>query len=233
MNLAIAFGGGLLAFFSPCFLPLVPAYLVYITGLSFEELKDVRFKTIVHSLLFIAGFMIIFTLMGVAAGLLGESLFKFRDLLRILGGTLIIFLGLYFLQVVKLPWLDIERRATIADKPSGYLGTVYIGMVFAVGWTPCVGPILASILTLAAQSGMAGQGALMLIAFSLGLGLPLFLVSLAVDSALAWFKEIKKYLPTIHFVCGVFLVLIGILLVTNYLQTMSLWLIDVTGYKGI
>ncbi|MFH1347613.1 MAG: cytochrome c biogenesis protein CcdA [Candidatus Margulisiibacteriota bacterium] len=233
MNLLIAFGGGVLAFFSPCFLPLVPAYLIYITGLSFEEIKGVRLKTIVHSSLFILGFTLVFTLLGTAAGLLGDVLFMFKDTLRILGGALIILLGFYLIGIVKLPFLDIEKRITISSKPSGYFGTVFIGMAFALGWSPCVGPILAGILTLAAQSGMAGQGALMLIAFSLGLGLPLFLVSLAVDFSLSLIKRIEKYLGIIHFICGFFLVIVGILLVMNYLQGISLWLIDLTGYKGI
>ena len=233
MNLFIAFGGGILAFFSPCFLPLVPAYLIYITGMSFDEIRDIRLKTIIHSLLFILGFGIIFTSLGLAAGFIGGFLFAFRDILRVLGGGLIILLGLYLAGILKLPFLDIEKRITIAKKPSGYLGTILVGMVFALGWSPCVGPILAGILTLAAQSGTAGQGALMLIAFSLGLGLPLFLVSIAVDFTLSLLKRIEKYLGIIHFVCGFFLVIVGILLVMNYLSGISGWLIDLTGYKGI
>lgn len=233
MNLLIAFGGGILAFFSPCFLPLVPAYLIYITGLSFDEIKNTRIKTVLHSALFILGFTFVFTLLGTAAGVVGEALFVFKDFLRILGGALIILLGLYLAGIIRLPFLDIERRITISSKPSGYVGTFFVGMVFAFGWSPCVGPILAGILTLAAQSGTAGQGALMLIAFSLGLGLPLFLVSIAVDFTLSLLKKVEKYLGAIHFICGFSLVIVGILLVMNYLPTISSWLIDLTGYKGI
>ena len=233
MSFALAFGGGVLTFFSPCFLPLVPAYLIYITGLSFEELKNTRVKTAVHSLVFIVGFTMVFTLLGVAAGLFGGLLLVFRDFLRVAGGLLLILLGLYLMKIIKLPFLDIERRVTISAKPSGYLGTFFIGMVFAFGWSPCVGPILAGILTLAAQSGRAGQGALMLAVFSLGLGLPLFLVSLAVGTALSLLKKIEKYLGLVHFICGSLLVVVGLLLVFNYLPAISGWLIDLTGYQGI
>jgi len=233
MNLAIAFAGGFLAFFSPCFLPLIPAYLIYITGLSFEEIKGARLTTIVHSLLFILGFTIVFTLFGLAASLIGDLLYDYKDALRIVGGSLIVLLGLYLMGIIRLPFLDIERKISLARKPAGYLSTIFIGMVFAMGWSPCVGPILAGILVYAAEAETAGKGALMLAAFSLGLGLPLFLVSLAVNFYLSFIKKIEKYLGLIHFVCGAFLIIVGILLISNYLQNISVWLIDATGYKGI
>ncbi len=233
LNLFIAFTAGIFAFLSPCFLPLVPAYLIYITGLSFDEIKNVRFKTIIHSLLFILGFTIVFTFLGIAASLVGNILFQFRDIIRILGGGLIIFLGLYLAGIIKFQFLNVEKRLTISEKPAGYLGTLFVGMVFAIGWSPCVGPILAGILVYASQAETVGQGILMLIAFSLGLGLPLFLASLAVNYSLSLLKKIEKYLGMIHFISGLFLVIIGILLITNYLQTISVWLIEVTGYKGI
>ncbi|MEE8638330.1 MAG: cytochrome c biogenesis protein CcdA [Candidatus Margulisiibacteriota bacterium] len=233
VNLAIAFFGGVLAFFSPCFLPLVPAYLIYITGLSFEEIQKVRGMTIVHSLLFILGFTIVFTSLGMAAGLAGQFFFQFADVIRIMGGLLIVFLGLYLMRIIKLPFLDLERKITISSKPAGFAGTLLVGMVFALGWTPCVGPILAGILLFASQTATLGEGALMLIAFSLGIGLPLFLFSLAVNYSLSFIKKIEKYLGAIHFVSGIFLIIVGLLLMTNYLQTISIWLIELTGYKGI
>ena len=216
MNLLIAFFGGLLAFFSPCFLPLVPAYLVYITGLSFEEIKDIRPKTVIHSLIFILGFTVVFTFVGLAASLIGRFLFDFRDILRILGGGIIIFLGLYLTGILRLPFLDIERKITIAKKPASYLGTFLVGMAFALGWSPCIGPILAGILVYASQANTVTEGLLMLIAFSLGLGLPLFLFSLAVNYSLSFIKKIEKYLGVIHFISGILLVIIGILLTYGY-----------------
>jgi len=233
LNLFIAFIAGVFAFLSPCFLPLVPAYLIYITGLSFDEVKDVRLKTVIHSLLFIFGFTVVFTFLGVTASLIGNILFQFRDIIRIIGGGLIIFLGLYLAGIIKLPFLDMEKRLTLSKKPAGYLGTFFVGIVFALAWSPCVGPILGGILVYASQAETVGQGVLMLIAFSLGLGLPLFLVSLAVNFSLSLLKKIEKYLGVIHFISGLFLVIVGILLITNYLQTLSLWLIELTGYKGI
>ena len=233
LNLTIAFFAGVLAFFSPCFLPLVPAYLLYITGLSFDEIKNVRAKTVYHSLFFILGFTVVFTLLGLTASLIGNLLYGFRDILRVLGGGLIITLGLYLTGIVKFPFLDIERRITISSKPSGYLGTLLVGMAFAMGWSPCVGPILAGILLYASQAETLKQGAFLLIAFSLGLGFPLFLFSLAVNSALSWLKRIERFLGSIHFICGIFLVIIGVLLAVNYLQTISIRLIELTGYKGI
>jgi cytochrome c-type biogenesis protein len=219
VSLAIAFLGGILAFFSPCFFPLIPAYLIYITGLSFDEVKDVRAKTIFHSIIFIMGFTIVFTFLGMAASLVGRFLYDIGDILRVVGGVLIVFLGLYLMRVIKLPFLDLERKVTISSKPSGYLGTFFVGMVFALGWSPCVGPILAGILLYASQAETMGRGMLLLTMFSLGLGFPLFLFSLAVNFSLTLVKSIEKYLGIIHFVCGLFLVAIGILLVANYFQS--------------
>ena len=233
MNVWIAFSAGLLSFFSPCFLPLVPAYLIYITGLSFEELKRVRGAAAAHSLCFIIGFSFVFISLGVAASLLGRFLSDFSGQIRIIGGCLIIFMGGYLAGIIKLPWLDIEKRPSFAAKPSGWLGSILVGMVFAAGWSPCVGPVLAGILLLAGQSETVGQGILMLAAFSAGLGLPLFLAALAFNFSLSLIKRIGKYLHLIHLVAGWFFIFIGILLLTNYFAKISIWLIELTGFKGI
>jgi cytochrome c-type biogenesis protein len=233
LNLLIAFTAGFLTFFSPCFLPLVPAYLIYITGLSFEEIKKVRLLTVIHSLCFILGFSIVFIILGVAASALGQFLYKFGDIIRILGGTLVILFGLYLAGILKLPFLDMEKKLTISSKPSGFFGSIFVGMVFALGWSPCVGPVLGGILVYASQSDNIFQGVLMLSAYSLGLGLPLFLVSLAVNYSLSLIKKIEKHLGTIHFLLGLFLVIIGILLVANYLQAITVWFLQITNYQGI
>lgn len=233
LNLFIAFTAGLLTFFSPCFLPMVPAILIYITSLSFEEIKNIRTVTLVHSAFFILGFSVVFTFMGIAASLIGSFLYDFSGLLRVLGGGLIIFLGLYLMGIIKLPFLDIDRKITFASKPAGYLGTFFVGMAFALGWSPCFGPIMAGILFYASQTETVGQGALMLIAFSLGLGLPLFLVALAVNYSLSFLKKIEKHLKTIHYYSGIFLVALGMLLVTNFLNGIIQWLIEITGYRGV
>jgi cytochrome c-type biogenesis protein len=233
LNLAVAFIGGVLYFFSPCFLPLVPAYLIYITGLSLEELKNFRIMTIFHSLLFILGFTFVFTFLGLAAGLAGEVLFRYKDVLRVLGGLLVIFFGIYMMGLIRLPFLDMEHKITISSKPAGYLGTFFVGMVFAVGWTPCVGPILAGICLCASQAGTLRKGMMLLTAFSMGLALPLFLSALAVNYFLSLMKKIERYLGVIHIISGAFLILLGILMVTNFLQNISVWLIRLTEFKGI
>jgi cytochrome c-type biogenesis protein len=216
INIVIAFFGGILAFFSPCFLPLVPVYLAYITGLSFEELKEVRAKTVVHSLLFILGFTVVFTSLGMAASYAGHFFAILGDAIQSLGGLVLIILGLHLMRVIRLPFLDIEKKLTVSSKPSGYIGTLVVGMAFAVGWSPCVGPILAGILVIAGQSGKAAEGFFFLLAFSLGIGLPLFLASLAVNFFLSFFKKIEKYLGVFHFGLGLLLVIFGVMLVTNY-----------------
>ena len=195
----IAFTAGLLTFFSPCFLPLVPVYLVYITGLSLEEVKKVRLLTVTHSLLFILGFTVVFVALGTTASLLGQFLYDFGDVLKVIGGGLIILLGLYLLGIIKFPFLDIERKITISSKPAGLIGTFLVGIVFALGWTPCVGPILGGILILASQTQTVNEGILLLLLYSLGLGLPLFLASLAVNYSLTLLKKIEQYLPIISF----------------------------------
>jgi cytochrome c-type biogenesis protein len=233
INIAIAFIGGLLTFFSPCFLPLVPAYLIYITGLSFEEVKKARRMTVLHSLLFIVGFTIVFTSLGAAISFAGRFFFAYGDILRVIGGIFVLFLGFYLMRIIKLPFLDVERKINLSSKPAGMAGTVLVGMVFALGWSPCVGPVLAGILVYASQVERVTHGVIMLIAYSLGLGLPLFLFSLAVNYSLSVLKKIQKHIRVVHFICGLFLVLVGLLLITNQLQGLATWLIENSGYKGI
>jgi cytochrome c-type biogenesis protein len=233
MNILIAFGGGLLAFLSPCFLPLVPAYLIYITGLTLDEVKNLHLKTFLHSLIFVLGFTLIFSLLGLTASLIGSVLFDFKEILRIIGGALLILFGLYLAGIVKLPFLDLEKKLTLSNKPAGYFGSFLVGIVFALSWSPCVGPILAGILAYAAQSETAWQGIAMLIAFSFGLGLPLILMASAVNYSIGLVRKIERYLGIIHYVSGLFLILVGVLLMTNYFQSIAAWLIELTGYKGI
>ncbi|MEA3494334.1 MAG: cytochrome c biogenesis protein CcdA [Candidatus Margulisiibacteriota bacterium] len=233
INLFIAFSAGFLTFFSPCFLPLVPVYLVYITGLSSDDIKNIRVTTVFHSLCFILGFTIVFTLLGMAASIIGQLIYQYSDILRIFGGFLIILFGLYLTGILKLSFLNIEKKITLSSKPTGYLGSVLVGMVFALGWSPCVGPVLGGILVFASQADTVFQGMALLISFSLGLGLPLFLVSLAVNYFISFMKKIEKYLGAIHFALGLLLVIIGMLLVTNNLQLIVNWFIGITGYQGI
>ena len=181
ISLIAAFSAGLLSFVSPCVLPLVPSYISYITGLSVEQLTDaserVKFRKaiVVNSLLFIGGFSSVFIAFGASASFLGQILITHQDLIRRVGGALIIVFGLYLLGILNLTFLKMEQRYQFRNRPAGYLGSFLIGVAFAAGWTPCVGPVLGSILLYASTTDSLFSGVVLLTFYSLGLGLPLFL----------------------------------------------------------
>ena len=222
----VALTAGLLTFLSPCILPLIPSFVAYITGVSFDDLKDggkagVRKKTVAHSLLFIAGFSIVFILLGLTATVIGKTLFRYQAVIRIAGGILIILFGLYLTGILKLNFLGKERRLGIKAKGATYLGSFLVGVTFAAAWTPCAGPILGSILVLAGTKASIGQGAILLSLYSLGIAIPFFATALAVNSFLVHFNRIKKVISVINIVGGIFLIVIGILVATNYLSVIS------------
>ncbi|TLY37774.1 MAG: cytochrome c biogenesis protein CcdA [Nitrospirae bacterium] len=227
ISLFIAFAAGLLSFVSPCVLPLVPSYVTYITGLSLEELTSetdrarVRGVIIVNSLLFITGFSLVFVAFGASASLVGQLLVTYQDFIRKFGGLLIVVFGLYVMGVLKLKFLMAEKRIHLQSRPAGYIGSVLIGVAFAAGWTPCVGPILGTILVYASTSDSMLTGVKLLASYSLGIGLPLFLTALAVDSFINYFKKIKAYMYGISVASGVFLVLVGVMIYTNSLTVLT------------
>ena len=165
LGVTISFTAGLLSFLSPCVLPLIPSYVSFITGLSLEDVQRSRRVAVVHALLFILGFTLIFLALGATATVLGRLLLRHRDWVGRVGGVLVIVLGLYLLGVFNVGVLARERRVHIADKPLGYLGTVLVGMAFAAGWTPCIGPILGGVLTYTASSADLDRGLLLLFAY--------------------------------------------------------------------
>lgn len=223
----VAFAAGSLTFLSPCLLPMIPAFLAYITGVSLGDIRDagkkaeVLKKTIVHSLLFILGFSVIFVLLGLTATLIGRALFKYQQAIRIAGGILIIFFGLYLTGLLKLDFLARERRLNVRAKAATYFGSFLIGVTFAAAWTPCAGPILGSILVLAGTKADAAHGAILLLVYSLGVGLPFFLTALAMNSFLELFNRFKKVIGAINIVAGIFLIVVGLLMATNYLTVIS------------
>ncbi|RME63910.1 MAG: cytochrome c biogenesis protein CcdA, partial [Nitrospirae bacterium] len=176
----LAFLAGVVSFLSPCVLPLLPSYVTLITGLSFEALTAdtdrarVKYLTITNSLAFIAGFSFVFILLGGFSSYLGGLLLKFQEYVRIIGGILVIIFGLFVAGFLKLDFLMRERKVHLSGRPAGYLGTFFIGMTFAAGWTPCIGPILGSILVVASTKGSALYGISLLTVYSLGLGVPFF-----------------------------------------------------------
>jgi len=222
VSLFAAFSAGLLSFISPCVLPLVPSYLSYITGLSVENLAKVeereRFKSaiMVNAILFIAGFSTVFIAFGASASLIGQVLYEYQDIIRKIGGILIIIFGLYLLGILKLNILMTERRLVhFESRPVGYLGSFLIGTAFAAGWTPCVGPVLGTILAYASTTESMSGGVMLLSAYSFGLGLPFFLTAFGMDTFLGYFKSLRTYLGGVSFVSGGLLILVGIMIFTD------------------
>ncbi|MCK5681575.1 cytochrome c biogenesis protein CcdA [bacterium] len=229
VSLLIAFMAGILSFISPCVLPLIPSYLTYITGISFDDLvdnrsKSVRRRTLFHSLFFILGFTLVFVALGASATYVGNFFQENQELIRRAGGVIVILLGIHITGVIKLNLLEREKRFEFKNKPLGYLGSVLVGVAFAAGWTPCIGPILASILLYASTSENVGSGIILLVAYSLGLGLPFLVSALAFNSFLTYFSRFNRYLRVVSIVSGIFLIIIGLLLVFDYLSILSQYL---------
>jgi len=218
ISLLGAFAAGILSFLSPCVLPLVPSFLTYLTGLTFADLQAehpthlVRQRIIIHSLLFIAGFTIVFVLLGASATFVGSFLREHMKIMQKIGAVLIMLFGLHVSGLLPIQMLLGEKRVNIRNKPAGYFGSILVGITFAAGWTPCIGPILASILMVAAAEDTVYRGITLLLAYSLGLGIPFFLSSLAIHRFLTLFNRFKKYIRIFEIVTGLFLFVIGILI---------------------
>jgi len=227
----------LLSFLSPCVLPLIPSYITYITGLSFSDLQAehpshiVRQKSILHSIAFILGFTLVFVLLGASATLMGSFFLSNATLIRKTGGILIILFGIHVTGLIPFKLFMSEKRLTIKHKPAGYFGSFLVGLVFAAGWTPCIGPILAAILTLAATESDVYHGIVLLLFYSLGLGIPFLLSSLAMHQFLQIFNRFKKYIRVFEVITGLFLVIAGIMLYFNWLTRLSGYLTLL--FKGV
>lgn len=225
---------GLVSFASPCILPLIPSYVSYITGVSFDELvsRESRLKnvktTLLHSVAFVIGFSFIFVLLGATASLAGQLLTKHLNTIRVLGGALMILLGLFVIDILKIPFLERETKLHLKTRPTGYLGTFIVGIVFGAGWTPCTGPFLGAALVQAAQTSTMATGMTLLAFYSLGLGIPFILSAVAITVFLSSFRKVKEYLRTIKVASGSILILMGALLITNKMTlitsyTLELW----------
>jgi cytochrome c-type biogenesis protein len=219
-----AFVAGLLSFLSPCVLPLVPSYVSFITGLSLEELGERRWMAVTHALLFISGFTIIFTLLGATATALGSALRAQQEWLERIGGGLIVAFGFYLMGLFQWGPLARERRVHIQDQPVGYLGSLLVGVAFGAGWTPCIGPILGSILLYADSQASVGQGIVLLLFYSLGLAVPFLLAAFAVERFIEWFQRYRRHMPLVTKLSGVFLVLVGVLLGTGSFSRLAAWM---------
>lgn len=242
-SLPLVFGAGVLSFLSPCVLPLVPPYLTYMSGASFEQLREkdsmgaLQRRAAITSLFFILGFGVIFTLLGATATAFGQV---FRELLTrvvtigpvsfvlvpALAGILIIAMGLHFLGVYRIGLLDRQIRHQGPGVASGPLGGFLLGLAFAIGWTPCIGPVLAAVLSVAASRDTAWEGAGLLALYSLGLGVPFFLAGIAIGPFLTFFQGFKKHLHTVERVMGGLLVVTGVLFLTGNFTRLSYWFLE-------
>jgi cytochrome c-type biogenesis protein len=233
VSFPLAFLAGVFSFLSPCVLPLVPSYVSFITGVSFEDLKEgtdrkkIRFLTITNSLAFICGFSLIFVALGASSSAVGQFFFNYQDWIRIVGGVLVILFGLFISGIIKMDFLTRERKFHMSGKPAGYIGSFLVGMTFAAAWTPCIGPILGTILLYASSHGSAAYGFKLLSVYSLGLALPFFLSSLMFNSFLSYSAKIRKYMRVVMLLSGALLIVFGILLLTNNVRLLGALVPDI------
>jgi cytochrome c-type biogenesis protein len=234
VSVPVAFVAGIFSFLSPCVLPLIPSYLSFVSGLSLDEMQSAalkssaRWRVVGNALAFILGFSIVFVSLGVSASFLGSLFFKYRALIRVSGGLLIIAIGLYLIGLFRVAALERYFQFQLKDKPTGYLGSLVVGITFAVAWTPCVGPILGAVLALAATSGALDRGIFLLGAYAAGLALPFFLSALAVDSFFQFSQAFRRYVRVVHVAGGVLLVVVGLLLVTDTMTVLNIYAIRLT-----
>jgi cytochrome c-type biogenesis protein len=234
LSLIIAAGAGVISFLSPCVLPLFPSYLAYIAGVPLSDLqtgsadRGVRMRVLRNALGFIAGFSLIFIALGASASVVGQLFFPYRLAFQKIGGALIIIFGLYIAGLLKLPALAREWRPMKWENSGGFFGSVLVGMTFSSGWTPCIGPILGSILVLAGTGKSVGEGTLLLGAYAFGLAVPFFLSALAVHRFLRFFARFKRAMSVINAVAGGMLVLVGVLIFSGYFTLLNGYLIQLT-----
>ena len=223
----IAFLAGLVSFVSPCVLPLVPAYLSLLTGESLEDLKAetrtaARLQAVAHAMAFVAGFSLIFIGLGLSASAIGGALDANRVLIAQVGGVLVVILGLHMMGMIRIPWLMMDARFHVQHGRRTLWTSALVGMAFAAGWSPCIGPILAGILAIASQQHSA-QAALLLAFYCLGLAVPFLLTAVAIGMVLPLLNRIKRWLPAVEFVSGAFLVVVGLVLVNNAFLNVAGW----------
>ncbi len=228
LGFAIAFTAGVLSFLSPCVLPLVPSYVTFVTGLSVENLARARRLALLHSLLFVSGFTAIFVALGAGATALGVLLATYRAWIGRAGGVLLVVFGLILLGVIRVPALGRDTRIYLADKPVGYLGSVLVGIAFGAGWTPCIGPILGGILSMASATTNMARGIGLLFAYSLGLAVPFVVAALAIDYFLLAFARLRRGLVWVTRISGALLIVVGVMLATGWFTRLATWLASLT-----
>jgi cytochrome c-type biogenesis protein len=234
VSLAAALMAGFLSFLSPCILPLIPAYISFIAGVSADELRNEGnsrgiLKAGINCLLFVAGFSTVFIIMGASATTLGSFILGKKRLLGQIAGVIVILFGLHLTRIWRIKALDYEKRIHFKNKPMGIIGSFLVGMAFALGWTPCIGPMLASILAYAATQETTRYGILLLGFYSLGLGIPFILTGFSINRFFFWFDRIKRHLELVEKISGIFLILVGGLMLTNNFQQLTNLFVTILG----
>ena len=225
-ELIIAFGAGLISFLSPCVLPLIPGYISYISGSSLNELIDKKKINLIPIILFTLGFSLVFIIFGAASTFLGQVLLQNSYELRIAAGLLIVILSLHIIGIINIKFLNYEKRIQ-TNTNSHFYSPILIGMAFAFGWTPCIGPILGSILVLAATEESINKGILLLFFYSFGLALPFILSGYLIQRFLIFSKNFKKNINKVSKIGGIILLITGILILTNHLQALGYYLLNI------
>ncbi len=221
---------GLLSFLSPCVLPIVPGYLCFLAGTSLDKIASgedaSKEKNVFYfALSFVFGFSTVFILLGASATLLSGIVYEYLDILRVIGGIIIIIFGIHFMQIIQLPFLNRDTRYQIESYRPGIVGSYVIGLSFAFGWTPCIGPILGSVLSIAASSETVTYGIVLLMLYSAGLGIPFLLAAYAINGFMKFLSKIRNYIRVIEIFTGVLLVIFGILILTNRIQELAFFFI--------
>ena len=227
VTLLAAFVAGILSFISPCVLPLIPGYLSFVSGVTLDEMRGpgggtastaggtARRRAVIMSVAFVLGFSLVFVALGASASAVGAVLMEHLSLLGKIAGVVIILFGLHMMGVLRIGWLYSEKRMQTSGKPAGFFGAMLVGIAFAFGWTPCIGPILAAILAIAATQESVGEGVKLLAVYSAGLGVPFIATALAINKFFAASARIRKHYHMIEVVSGVLLVMVGVLIFTN------------------
>ncbi len=212
MEYILSFLEGIITFISPCLLPMLPVYISYFAG---QGTQDKQQRTLKNALGFVLGFTVVFVLLGAFAGSVGRFLMQYQTAFNAVGGSIVVLFGLNFMEIIRIPWLSTSRQMRIKTLNMGFFSSVLFGVIFSIGWTPCVGAFLGSALVLAAQSGESLRGILMLLCFSLGLGIPFVASALLIDRLKGTFDFIKKHYRVINLFAGGLLVVVGILMATG------------------
>jgi cytochrome c-type biogenesis protein len=233
LGVLVAFSAGLFSFLSPCVLPLFPSYLSFITGMSIGDLTGelgaaARRRVMLNAIAFVVGFSLVFVALGASFSAAGQWLFEYRDAIRRVGGALIVVFGLYIAGILRVALFGRTAQFQVRQKPAGYLGSFVVGVTFAIGWTPCVGPILGGILSLAGTAETVERGVGLLVAYSAGLGIPFLLSALALGTFLRFFKRYRPYIPVVERAAGVVMVVVGVMVFTNYYVVLNTWAISLT-----